>query len=136
MYTIPKSVECCILWKMDVADAIRLWNLFRKKHRHRQKVRKHWVHHILQNRLTSILYNTLYPSLRNCEPKRKLFRTNNCKYLTTRTNRFKTCVATEHINANLCLFATLRQGTCVISAYNKRRPLTHFIMCTVSIVIV
>lgn len=54
---------------MDVADVICLWILYRRRLRRRQKARKYWVHPILQNRLTSSLYITLYPSLRNYEPK-------------------------------------------------------------------
>jgi hypothetical protein len=37
--------------------------------RRRQRYRKYWVHPILRNRLTISLYVTLYPSLRNYEPK-------------------------------------------------------------------
>jgi hypothetical protein len=36
--------------------------------RRRQRYRKYWVHPILRNRLTTSLYVTLYPSLRNHEP--------------------------------------------------------------------
>ncbi|KAL4083481.1 hypothetical protein QTP88_028797 [Uroleucon formosanum] len=54
---------------MDVADAICLWILYRRRLRRRQKARKYWVHPILQNRLISSLYITLYPSLRSYEPK-------------------------------------------------------------------
>ncbi|KAL4125907.1 hypothetical protein QTP88_010144 [Uroleucon formosanum] len=53
---------------MDYADAICLWILYRRRLHRRQKSRKYWVHPILQNRLTSSLYITLYPSLRNYEP--------------------------------------------------------------------
>jgi len=54
---------------MDVADAICLWMLYRRRQRRRQNKRKYWVHPILQNRLTLSLYITLYPNLRVHEPK-------------------------------------------------------------------
>jgi hypothetical protein len=41
--------------KMDVEEAVCLWVLYRRMKRRRQSYRKHWVHPILRNRLTTIL---------------------------------------------------------------------------------
>jgi hypothetical protein len=53
---------------MDVEEAVCLWVLYRRMKRRRQRYRKYWVHPFLRNRLTTSLYVTLYPSLRNYEP--------------------------------------------------------------------
>jgi hypothetical protein len=55
--------------KMDVEESVCVWVLYRRMKRRRQRYRKYWVHPILRNRLTTSLYVTLYPSLRNYEPK-------------------------------------------------------------------
>jgi hypothetical protein len=55
--------------KMDVEEAVYLWVFYQRMKRRRQRFRKYWVHPILRNRLTTSLYVTLYPSLRNYEPQ-------------------------------------------------------------------
>jgi hypothetical protein len=55
--------------KMDVEEAVCVWVLYRRMKRRRQRYRKYWVHSILRNILTTSLYVTLYPRLRNYEPK-------------------------------------------------------------------
>jgi hypothetical protein len=55
--------------KTDAEEAVCLWVLYRRMKRRRQRYRRYWVHPILRNRFTTSLYVTLYPSLRNYEPK-------------------------------------------------------------------
>jgi hypothetical protein len=54
---------------MDVEEDVCLWVLYRRMKRRRQRYRKYWVHPILRKRFTTSFYITLYPSLRNYEPK-------------------------------------------------------------------
>jgi hypothetical protein len=54
---------------MDVEEAVCVWVLYRRMKHLRQRYGKYWVHPILRNSLTTSLYVTLYPRLRNYEPK-------------------------------------------------------------------
>lgn len=65
---------CAAVWhqyclRMDVEEAICLWILYRRLRRRRRRQRRYWVHPILSERLSSSLYNTLYPDLRLHEEK-------------------------------------------------------------------
>jgi hypothetical protein len=74
MATISRGKRVALVFihhsaKMDMGEAVCLWILYRRMKRRRQRYRKYWVYPILRNRLTTNLYVTLYPSLRNYETK-------------------------------------------------------------------
>ena len=50
---------------MEVEEAVCLWFLYRRYKRQRQ----YWVHPILRDKVTHSMFVTLYPKLREYEPK-------------------------------------------------------------------
>ncbi|XP_063842378.1 uncharacterized protein LOC135090053 [Scylla paramamosain] len=54
---------------MDVEEVACVWLLHRRLKRRKQRQRQHWIHPILHDRLTHGLFTTLYPTLREHEPK-------------------------------------------------------------------
>ncbi|CAK1601838.1 unnamed protein product [Parnassius mnemosyne] len=54
---------------MDFEVIACVWLLYRRYKRRRQRQREYWVHPILRDRLTHGMFVTLYPKLRQYEPK-------------------------------------------------------------------
>ncbi|XP_027233858.2 uncharacterized protein [Penaeus vannamei] len=54
---------------MDVEEVVCAWVLYRRLQRRRRRQRRYWVHPILKDRLTYGMFFTLYPKLREYEPK-------------------------------------------------------------------
>ncbi|KAB0803058.1 hypothetical protein PPYR_00028 [Photinus pyralis] len=54
---------------MDVEEAICFWLLYKRMRERKRRKRKYWVHPILRDRLTHGQFITLYPKLRQYEPK-------------------------------------------------------------------
>ena len=54
---------------MDVEEAACAWMLYRRRQRRKRRQRRHWVHPILHDKLTHGMFSSLYPKLREHEPK-------------------------------------------------------------------
>lgn len=54
---------------MEVEEVVCLWFLYRRYKRQKQRQRQYWVHPILRDKVTHGMFVTLYPKLREYEPK-------------------------------------------------------------------